>query len=40
MQRITKLNLAYSMGEVPGTLMKQIFVRGSENLIIEIQAQP
>ncbi|GGP63124.1 hypothetical protein [Shewanella saliphila] len=40
MQRIAKLDLAFSMGEVPGTLIKQIFVRGSENLIIEIQAQP
>jgi len=40
MTRITKLGLRYSMSEVPGTSIKQIFVRGPEGLIIEIQASP
>jgi catechol 2,3-dioxygenase-like lactoylglutathione lyase family enzyme len=38
--RIAKLGLRYSMSEVPGTSVKQIFVRGPEGLIIEIQALP
>ncbi|RPA31623.1 hypothetical protein EGC78_10775 [Shewanella frigidimarina] len=40
MARIAKLGLRYSINEVPGSLIKQIFVRGPEGLIIEIQALP
>ncbi|WP_077340342.1 VOC family protein [Pseudocolwellia agarivorans] len=40
LNRIEKLSLHYSMNTVPDTHTKQIFVRGPEGLIVEIQAVP
>jgi catechol 2,3-dioxygenase-like lactoylglutathione lyase family enzyme len=40
MARITALDLGYSINQVPGALTIKIFVRGPENLIIEIQTEP
>jgi catechol 2,3-dioxygenase-like lactoylglutathione lyase family enzyme len=40
MTRIEQLGLSYSLNQVPGSKVKQIFVRAPENLIVEIQAIP
>lgn len=40
MTRIKQLNLSPSIFNRPGSDIKQIFVRGPENLLIEIQAVP
>jgi|GEM_PF-835301 len=40
MQRIAALNIPYAMNNLPDSNKKQIFVRGPEALLIEIQATP
>lgn len=40
MDRISSLDLRYSINQVPDSPTVQIFVRAPENLIIEIQAVP
>lgn len=40
MDRISKLNLKYSINAIPGSSNQQIFIRAPENLMIEIQVTP
>ncbi len=39
-KRISNLNIDYSINLVPNSPIEQIFIKGPENLIIEIQAIP